>query len=57
MQKYLQKELGIDNIRLSIKFLRIFTAHDFDMGNVGLKKIVNQIIYYLILIVLFLGAA
>ena len=33
MQKYLQEELGRGNIRLSIRFLRILTAHEFDMGN------------------------
>ena len=35
MQKILAKELGIGNICLSIRFLRILTAHEFDMGNVG----------------------
>ena len=36
MHKILGKECGIVNIRLSIIFLRIFTAHEFDMGKVGL---------------------
>ncbi len=35
MQKILGKELGRDNIDLSIRLLRILTTHEFDMGNPG----------------------
>ncbi len=35
-RKYLPKELGRDNIRLSIRLLRILTTHNFDMENLGL---------------------
>jgi len=38
MQKILAKELGKGNICLSIKFWRILTTHEFDMGNIGLNN-------------------
>jgi hypothetical protein len=36
MRKILVKGLGMDNINLSISLLRILTAHNFDMGNIGI---------------------
>ncbi len=42
MQKSLQKELGRSNIRVSIRFLRILAAHEFDMGNAGL---IHYVVY------------
>ena len=39
MNKILAKEHLSGNIRLSIRLWRILTAHDFDMGNPGLKQL------------------
>ena len=35
MQKILVKEIGRDNIDLSIRLWGILTTHKFDMGHIG----------------------